>query len=234
MARVDNKIDEFLYHSQSLFISHNLHSRFGVALLHRHYSCKEDEFILQDQNEIEKENVLITQPEKRREHINNKAPWLWTLSGGDFYPLEFTTDQLASELYESGPLPEAFLKDFGNLVIKLGADNLFGLAIVERLFYESANLEEDPVEFSDPDNRKNIICLRDKQTLNTIETTWSFKESIDPTLGCKNELSCGTTSKSVCVRLSCTTEEKGAHLKLHMPKEERHHVQRYEHKPSLL
>jgi hypothetical protein len=229
IVRAENKIDEFLSRSQALFFLHNVQSRFGVALLHRHYPCERHELVLQDEHVLNGERVLIAQPEPRNITGSKKTPWLWTLSGEQFCPIEFTSDELAHDLLHSDLISEEFLEGFTCLLTKSPVGSLFGLAIVERSLYKLAKPEESPIEYSNSEERQNIIFLRNDPTVNSIETSWVFREYIDPMLACEGYTTCGSTCrKTNCVGRCISTN--GDHKYVHSSGHSQHHIPQYEHK----
>jgi len=226
VARIGNRLTQFLSRSEVLFLSHNAESRFGVALLHNHFSCKPGELVIQDEHTLEGEKVLVAQPEKIKEKA---VPWLWISSENDFRPLEFTTDELAGELYQPEPVPEAFLAAFSELLQEFSAEHFFGLAIVERAFYKLAKPGERAFEYSDSENRKNIIYLTDKQNINSIETAWGFRKDMSPAQPPWCKAKCEITSKTICYTVCPIDASDPNHVKhrgpVHAEKQEKQHDQ---------
>jgi hypothetical protein len=228
VAKAENKIEDFLSRSQRLFLSHNVHSRFGVALLHQHYFCKSGEIVVQNEELLGNENVLVSQPRVYDAAKETSIPWLWGVTGEDFHPLEFTTDSLARELLVADSIPGLFLKDFKELVRATSAERLFGLAVVERSFFEQAKPGDSAIEYSDAENRRNNIYLRERRdTEKLIETTWVFQEEAMSMSGCIAKSDCATTIRTVC-RVRCPKDD-GVHSPIHFPDEQRHHTVRHEH-----
>jgi hypothetical protein len=227
IVRNENKIDQFLSQAQDLFLLHNMQARFGAALLHNHFFCESGELIVQNADVLNGERVLITKPQTSNTAKENMVPCLWAFAGNKFHPLEFATDGLACNLFYSDTVPQAFLNDFGDLLTSSPVGGLFGLAVVERSLYRQAKSEESPLEYSDSENRENIIYLRNEPNTNSIETAWAFQEYVDPTLGCDTVTSCTQACRrqivTRCVSLN------GGHKKVAYSLHGQHHGQSYKH-----
>jgi hypothetical protein len=185
-VKEDSRLDEFLNASARLFASHGMEKRFGVALLHRHCDCNAMEYMIEYPEVIDGEHALITSPMAAEPHQENAVPAVWSILGDRFYPLEYTRDALARDLYLDGDIPPEFLDEFVALRNASPIGTLLGLAVVERGFYNGAGDDDIALEFSNYRERCNVVFLRDRGKVveKTIETAWTFERAEDPTRTC--------------------------------------------------
>jgi hypothetical protein len=229
IARVDNYLDEFLSLANSLFVKHNVQHRFGVALLHRHYVCHDGERMSQHLRVSAAEAALVTNPIVGEVDYIAEVPWLWSISHGHYYPLEFTSDKAAASLFwgENDVLAE-FLCDFANLVETSPIGHLIGLAIVERELHRGMSADYTLLEYSLADERESILYVRPlSDAEDSIITTWAFRKSVDPTSGCvEPETQCRPIYKCRCPRGGVGTTHQ------HEPYKDGHFQVRGQHNPS--
>lgn len=204
----------FLGESASLFIRHGMESRFGVALLHKHYACAPEEVILETEEVMEGVAAIVTRP---RAHADaaTASPTVWRTKDGRYQALAFSRDPTARRLYTQAAVEDEFLDEFAELARRHGVEDLFGLAVVERGLYARAGEGETPLEVTDMDARANVVTLRDRKEVagSTIETSWSFRKVEGPNA----ETECASTCKTECWNI-----HPDGHEVKHYP----HHIQR--------
>jgi len=225
IVRANNALGEMLSRAGVLFVKHGMQSRFGMALLHRHHTCHVGERMTQAPGRVNDESALVTQPLAAGTHHRPGIPWVWSVSEGEFYPMEFTTDSKAERLYhDPANVPEAFLNEFVELVTASPIGHLLGLAVVERAFYDTIPAESIAVEYSNIERRASIVLARERHEVsNTIETTWAFEAIIDPMLGCESQSACVTVCKCECI------DDAGTHSHIHF---DRHRTTPGQHNPT--
>jgi hypothetical protein len=186
IVRANDELDNFLEASSKVFRSYNLQSRFGVSLLHKHTPCKHNERMIETSECIADRDALVTRPILQNADHEDANPISWRICNAKFYPLEFSRDPLACRLLLDGEIPSSFLDDFRELANRSQIGQFVGLAVVRRGLYDSANQDEIAVEYYDEADRSNVVVLRNRHGLDgkTIETVWSFEESVDPAKDC--------------------------------------------------
>ncbi len=185
-ARQDGALSDFLASTSRILRSYGLESRFGVALLHKHCSCAEDECMIESPEASDGRRALVTRPSSKQPHGLQARPTVWQLDGDAFRPLEFSSDLLACSLVDDGEVAPGFLADFREMIRRSSIGPVMGLAVVARELYEDAQGDEVAVESSDSAERTNTVTLRSPIGLEgqTIETAWGFTRADDPVLGC--------------------------------------------------
>lgn len=211
---------EFLKKSARLLAKYDLIDKLGIRLLHKHSKVEINERMIESERNVHQEKALVTEPIK--DSANKKAiPSVWTIMDNNFFPLEYTTDPLASQIFSDLEMPESFLKEYQDQVNSSPIGKYLGLSIVRRGFFETGNDEDFPLEYTDEENRSNVIFLRhQKEVDKAIETAWAFRRDIDVKLACESKSYC--TSRCT---IGCQSVE-GGHEKFHMGP---HHGQAYEH-----
>lgn len=225
-VRQDDLIVEFMRQAASLFRKHGVESRLGVALLHRHHTCEQGERMTQQAAWVDGERALVTRPITTKLDLREEIPWLWAVSDGQFFPMEFTRDPLARALLLSDNIPPEFLQEFAELSASSPIGLFIGLAVVERTLYSPIEYDEIPLEVTDPQARSAIVRIRKFNSVaKAIETAWTFKEYIDPVAGCDTRSSCQGTCRVNCICDHPGEPYPGKHSEIHSE----HHTVRYEH-----
>ena len=155
-----------------IFIAHDLHDRWGLALLHKHWDLDSDELPLQ----------RVTRPDIPREYelgpvrkFDGAVSWPSILSvattGALFQPLEYSEDKSVAKAYLTLLHREDFLNQFRRLVIGNGWNHLFGLAALR-----SISKGYDLVEFNYQERVSALCEVRERDVVgkNLLETTWRF------------------------------------------------------------
>jgi hypothetical protein len=206
-VRVESQLTSFLESASKVCRAHNMQSRFGVSLLHKHYLCQQGEHMVEYSERIQGRDALVTRPSVKDPDQEGAKPVVWKILKGEFFPLEYSTDVLACKLLSEEEVPVSFLNGFRELVDRSPIAPFIGLSIVSREFYNRAQQEESAVEYSDGQERKSIVILTNPKVLggNTIETAWSFEQAADAERDCLK--SC---------RKQCWSTE-GGHDKQHTP-----------------
>jgi hypothetical protein len=191
----------FLDEANQIFHTHNMHDRYGVALLHKHYECGDSEHVIQYEEIVGCENALVTRPVHAVPSREDAVPVVWSLIDGTYRPLEYTTDSLARELYGSANIPQAFLEDFADFLRVSPIGCQIGLAVVNRKLYINAPASLRAVEFSELD-RSSVVYMRDRDEYKDriIQTAWNFATAGGP--GCNQ---------------TCNIDNLGRHYGHHMP-----------------
>jgi hypothetical protein len=222
--RTDDVIGDFLASASELFVRHDVQSRFGVALLHKHNTCDDGESMIQYAGTVNDETALITRPVTKVIDYGAEVPWVWALSDGQFYPMEFTTDKVARSLFTNErDVPAGFLDEFIDLSTRSPIGHLIGLAIVERALFEEIPGDCAAIEYTFPEERSNVIFVRERSGIPTsIETNWVFEGYVDPVLGCVSKSSCASSCRWECI------VDYGKHSNLHFD----HHTVQYSHEST--
>jgi hypothetical protein len=202
-ANENNVLQVFLEEATHIFRKHSMQDRFGVALLHKHYECGDNQHMIQYEETINGENALVTRPVHAAPLQQGAVPVVWSLIDGKYHPLEYSTDSLARELYGSGDIPQAFLEEFSDLLLLSPIGSQIGLAVVNRKLHETAS-ELAALEFSDVADQSSVVFMknRDEYRNRTIRTAWSF-----------------SFGGNDCVKSGCFIDGSGNHNpKKHVPK----------------
>jgi hypothetical protein len=207
-ARADSGLDQFLAEASRLFRSHRMEGRFGVGLLHNHNTVDRGEWMVESRQVRNGREALVTQPVTIEPNTEGLCPVVWQIRDGEFSPLEFSSDPLARRLLD-GEVPETFLEQFKALSAKLSAGQFLGLAVVERDFYGTGRTGQVPIEFTNDEERSNVVLMCDASELSkqTIETAWSF--------GSEAGLACNSNC-----RRQCYWTDDGKHADIH----QQHHT----------
>ena len=78
---VDDDDADCLTEIRDVLKKHGMLDRFGVALLHSHFDVREDEIMLETNDE--KSRTLITRPVKQSDDVNGNVGTIWALTEGD-------------------------------------------------------------------------------------------------------------------------------------------------------
>ena len=203
-VRQEGHLHAFLEAAARIFYAHNMQSRFGVALLHKHNQCLDGEHMIEYSEIFRDADALITRPVTKTPSQEKAVPVVWSLIDKTFYPLEYTTDKLVCDLYEDGDVSDMFLNDFASLAKSSPIGNLLGLAVTQRDFYNHAKSNEGAIEFSGLMERGNVVFMRDRMEFKgkAIETAWNFFPHIDDGKGCDR---------------TCFINASGDHISHHKP-----------------
>lgn len=204
-VRAQSRLGEFLDAASKIFRSHQMQSRFGVALLHQHHHVAPDEHMIEYAEAYEQSDALITRPVTKTPQAEGAVPSVWAIADGTYVPLEFTTDPMARDLFLEGDVPAAFLAEFAALSKASPVGNLLGLAVVGREFYGAAKPNDVPLEYSNLLERSNVVFMKDRSaTGKTIETAWSFQSTDDGT-------------GKICVKICHMAGDKHSGQQVHTP-----------------
>jgi len=177
-------LNDFFKDASTLFWKYGLQSRLGVALLHKHRPCLEDERMIEYPEILDGIDALVTRPSKSDSKVSDMVPTLWQILDEKYHPLEYSHDQEANNLIRAQEISPNFLKEFKLLSNKYHTSQLIGLAIVKRELYKSAKPDEIAIEYSDL--KDSIVILKKQVEVKgqTIDTAWDFEKTFDPVLGC--------------------------------------------------
>ena len=233
IVRTDNALDELLNRANLLFMKHGVQFRFGVALLHRHYLCREGERMSQNFQISAGEAGLVTEPAVGDADYVTEVPWLWSVSDGRYYPMEFTSDKIAISLFPREDVLD-FLNDFADIVETSPIGHLIGLAIIERELHREMSDDYTLLEYSSGDERKSILYVRPlSEAEDSIITTWGFQGSVDPTSGCvEPQTGCRPIYKCRCPAGGVGETGISAHGNGHESYKSDHFQIRGQHNPS--
>ncbi|MCI0356448.1 MAG: hypothetical protein L0099_15645 [Acidobacteria bacterium] len=160
-----------------VIVHHNLHERYGISLLHKHFELLRDEILLRgiDRNR----RVAHIRPVPR--HLGT-VPYLWRAQigiGGQwhFFPLEFLEapsepDRESSDLSKV----DTFLADVAEALARLDLLDVFGIATSNIL---SIPLDEDEILVESTDAEKRLLTIQaehraDLNVSELTETFWTF------------------------------------------------------------
>jgi hypothetical protein len=204
-VREKGMLNDFLGKASNIICSYEMQYRFGVALLHKHSTIEHDEKMVEYSEIVDGRDELVTRPYKSSALQTEVCPSIWSLSKGDFLPLEFTADSLAKNLFQNGVVSLSLLSHFVELVDQSPIGHLFGLAVVSRTLYGNAKKGEIAVEYSKSEDRSNnvFLCRQEDIIGKTIETAWTFETKAGSDLHCANNC-----------RKQCWSVEDG-HDKIH-------------------
>lgn len=224
-VRQNGALRGFLDTAANIFISHNMHHRFGVGLLHRHNQCAEGERMVQYREVFRGADALVTRPVRNPAPSQKAVPTVWSLDGDTFHPLEYTTDALAADLLMSDEISDEFVAEFQGLVQSSPIGKFLGLAVVSREFYADAKPNEIALEYGNLVARSNVILHCDPSAGKvSIETAWRFKsphasgEKVVPPPTCVPMSVCDTTT--VCVTICHKGDGTHSGEQVHTPKKE--------------
>jgi len=196
--------DRFLFEAGRIFRAHNMYSRFGVVLLHKHFPCTADQRVIEWNGQYDGEDALIAQAIPFADDGSAFAT-AWQASDEAFRPLSYSTDPVAREL-SKGEVPTAFLNEYAALIRRYGVERLFGLGIIERELFQKVRVSETPLEYTDDETLSNVTLLRKLEGLKhrTSETSWRFHPSLE------SATDCATTCRTECWNVA--PPEKGHHM----------------------
>jgi hypothetical protein len=202
--RQDDRLQAYLHAASELFLAHNMQSRFGVSLLHKHDDCAEGEHMIEFEENFAGETSLVSRPITQTPSQAGAAPVVWMLRGSTLFPLEYSTDQFVSEIYAAGSISDKFLGGFAALAESSLIAKCFGLAIARRKFNERAKPGEGAIEFTGLGGRCNVVRLRPRAEYENraIQTVWTFGDD-------ENDKGCDR---------SCFIDGSGNHVPHHKPK----------------
>jgi hypothetical protein len=232
-VRADSQLDEFLENAGRILFEYGAHSVYGVGLLHRHHWCAPGEHFRQEERKDLDETVLVTRPAAGSPNLEVEVPWLWSYNKGNFHPLEYTSDNSAGLLYERTKLtPRAFFDEMSDFMGGSPIGHLLGLAILDRDLHKTMSDDEMFLECSYNLDKESVIYVRKRDdTSDSIITTWSFREVVDPVSGCV-EPETGCKPRYGC-KCDWVTEEDGRRVHQgHRPFKEGHDQIRGQHSPS--
>lgn len=192
-VKVGSHFSDFVSEASKIFRSHQMETRFGLALLHTHNELEPGEWMVESQMRSRDRDALVTRP-LRELKSGEACPVVWRTGEDEFIPLEFSTDPLARNLFSDDLARTRFLSDFRKLTVQSPIGKHLGLAVVHREFYKSAGPDQAPVEFTDREKRSNVVLLCSPGELTEhplIETAWTFESAA-------GELNCASSCRKQC------------------------------------
>jgi len=205
MAKKNNVLDIFLTDVAPIFYKHKISSDIGVFLLHKHNDLTSGKIMLEHESEYLGEPALIT-AETTISDTSIPARWA-VLSRNDYTPLEYTGDHLAAAALTRLQSNTEFLEEFASLIYAHDVNNLFGLCLADRGFFQSPpSSSAKLVEESYP-GVGNVVrwTLLDNPDNNLIQTIWTFPATQGP--------ACVPMCKRYCVPRS--PGHAGEHYPIH-------------------
>jgi hypothetical protein len=234
-VREDSRIDGLLNHAAKLFLQHNACSVFGLGLLHRHHYCESGERMSQAARVVSGEEELVTRPVHDNRDYNFESPWLWAISDRKYYPLEFTSDPVARELFErTVEVPEGFFRELSELLDESPIGQMVGLAIIRRELHSRMPKDHTFLEYTYGDERESVIHVRhEDEAVGSIVTAWGFETRIDPISGCVEPATkCDPVYECYC-RTTRHEDGRVEHDGFHGSKKVDHRQIRGQHNPSF-
>ncbi len=181
-AKDSNTLEKFLADAAPVFHKHEVNSEVGVFLLHKHNNLTSKKIMIEYEGEYSGESALITSARTADEAA---LPARWAVSkSGEYMPLEFTYDAMAaaslSRLHENSK----FLGEFSMLVRKHDVNNLFGLCLADRGFFQDPPVSSAMLVEESYPHVGNVVrwTTLDYRSDDLIQTIWTFPATLGP--GC--------------------------------------------------
>lgn len=178
-----------------IFIKHEVHSLWGLSILHKHWNLEKDERPIQDVESPTSHFEAVTRP-RRSSYPKKSWPSVYAVRGSLLEPLEFTTAE-AAELANRVLCCEVdFVAEFVAASRRSDLADTFALSLIR-----SSSLEGELVEFNSSQRASVLreIPTADAAGLTLIQTSWRFDRG---TSGVKCESSCWAR---------CTVHPDGSH-----------------------
>lgn len=189
IVRGSDSYEAFMEEAGDLICRHDMESRFGICLLHRHHSLRRNEIMVEERRKAGGREALVTVP--RREASGTPASW--AVIDGELCPLEFTTDETAQQCLTDGEVPEAFIDEFKALAQSNPLGRYLGLGIVDRAFYDDFADDDIAIEYTSGGKRASVVVPERRGTMDfePIKTAWKFRKSdYDVVAGCVDKREC--------------------------------------------
>lgn len=204
-AKNQDVLGKFLTEAAPIFHEHGVTSDVGVFLLHKHNDLSPKKIMVEYEGEYSGESALIT---AERTTDETAFPARWAVSkSGEYTPLEYTSDIFVTASLLRLQENSKFLGEFSALVNKHNVNNLFGLCLADRGFFQnppegSAKLVEE--SYPDVGNVVRWTTLN-YQSDELIQTIWTFPATQGP--------ACVPMCKRYCVPRS--PGHAGEHYPIH-------------------
>lgn len=166
----------------NIFLRYNMHTEFGISLLHRHCATPSNSVMVHSRSE---EDICIPQ-ELGLDDIR-PCQFFFSRGHGEFLPLEFERAGLRTECIPS----QSFLSELASFLRCRSLDNVLGLSRV-------LPLDGPWIEFQRPDGR-GTVAVRSAQEAELgggVITEWAFL-SVNGVLCIKAQTECVTTASGV-------------------------------------
>ena len=213
--------DEILSALGYWICSNDLEEEIGVRLLHRHNLLNPGEFMLEQEEKIERENgciaALVTTRLETADYSCNAHANSWKVNAcGTLIPLEYSDDKFVHSASSTMAKKSKIFHEFFSIAKRFGCENLLGPCASQRSFYNERDDDGTVVyvERSTADGMKNIITAEDRNKftkISTIETSWRFladksaktdEMSLESGVGCNPDSYCQAECYQVCEELS--------------------------------
>ena len=208
----------------AVFVRHNVHDRYALSLLHKHFDLFDHEYLVRTFEA--REGAALMAPVPRR---TNAVAYLWKAQRGlrgvwQFVPLEFLSphedaERLARELEHLGP----FLLDLAETLERLDVLDVFAVATTNILALPCSN-DQILVETTDSLNRRLTVRAESRSEVlldDLTETLWTFRpleEIVDVGLVAKCKNHCFNHCRNHCnqhcrnhCKQHCQVHCKGKH-----------------------
>lgn len=161
--------DGFLSSFARLTAEYELQTIVGACLLHRHFSLRDGQAIVERSETWRGQTALISMPETRGGGV---APSMWRfgVDGSAPEPLEFSEDPAVFRGAEL--VPAAFCSSFNDLLVRSELHDLIGMTILQR---ETLPLEpgERYLEETDAGQSVVVVCPPGPEEGDAITTVWA-------------------------------------------------------------
>ncbi|WP_147328054.1 MULTISPECIES: hypothetical protein [unclassified Duganella] len=182
IERVDSVLNStntfpiFLEEAGLLFRAYRISTKFGVCLLHKHYSLTDDQYPIEFAENLVEGDALVT---KAVSQISRKLEAnRWKLTKAGLIPLEFSEAECLppSTSSEMQCMPDAFFCDLHLLLRNYGFQDLIGFCVAERRFYAGKPSDAIAIEATDLAAKANIVTITNESLLEGryVETCWQF------------------------------------------------------------
>jgi hypothetical protein len=174
--------DDFLETTRKIIFKHKLENYVGLRLIHKHFSVKAGEVMMEEFQIHKGKPALVTRPVEVEEARSLcSLPASWILSGdGNFHVFETSTDPAIQGVIDK--ISEEFLKEISSLLQESKMQKLMSVAVLKRDTLigsdDQAYLEESFLEEGVKEESVVKICAQSElpELTNMVKTVWSFPD----------------------------------------------------------
>ncbi len=172
-----------------VLIAHNMHQRFGISLIHKHYDLKENEIVLETTSEQNAKEFSMSVASF--DNQSDVLPSMWRFVAGNTKIEATQWMKCSDKMREQYSLMDEdllVLLALRTSMMELGCMDRFGVSLLHRVL-PLAN-SEFLMEGTDVDNRSQIMELLPMAELDegqSIETLWSMSgdNTMHMSMGCR-------------------------------------------------
>lgn len=207
--RASGKLDLACKSLGPIFVSHNLHTYWGICLLHNHWSLMPNEVPIQLVDQDELGPKLVSSPRMIELWADIEPSVIGVADDGDIVPLEYSNDPEVLEAVKALLQRPKFLTEFSEEIRHQSLQGTFGLTALRGFARDDDELVEDTDH-----NRQSVVRRYQRGTFpeaNLTQTAWSFSPDVI-TMACKK--SC---FQKCVVKKPGDPHVKDPHTKVHAP-----------------